>query len=161
MDFKDLKKILEQMVDADLRELEIEDKGFRLAAKRGPAGETQYVMAPQAGVAPAAASVSAPASFTGGAQENSGAAPAAGEDDGFDEIISPVVGTFYRSPSPEADSFVKVGDQVDTDTVVCIIEAMKVMNEIKAERKGIIRKILVENGDPLEYGQALFKIESN
>ncbi|MCK4982442.1 MAG: acetyl-CoA carboxylase biotin carboxyl carrier protein, partial [Victivallaceae bacterium] len=72
---------------------------------------------------------------------------------------APIVGTFYASPSPEAKAFVSVGDKVTVDTVVCIVEAMKVMNEIKAEKAGVIKEILVENSTPVEYGQALFVIE--
>lgn len=74
-------------------------------------------------------------------------------------INAPIVGTFYISPSPDAQPFVKVGDEVTADTVVCIVEAMKVMNEIKAEKNGVIREILVENSTPVEYGQALFVID--
>ena len=77
------------------------------------------------------------------------------------EVKSPMIGTFYRRPSPDADSFVEVGSVVEPDTVVCIIEAMKVMNEIKAEVKGTIAEVLLEDGKPVEYGQALFRIEPN
>jgi acetyl-CoA carboxylase biotin carboxyl carrier protein len=77
----------------------------------------------------------------------------------MDAVISPMVGTFYRAASPEGDVFVKVGDTVNEDTVVCIIEAMKVMNEIKAETHGVIRQILVENAEAVEYKQPLFKVE--
>ena len=74
-------------------------------------------------------------------------------------IKSPIVGTFYRSPSPESEAFVKIGDNVEPDSVVCIIEAMKLMNEIQAETTGVIAKIYVENGQPVEYGQPLFGIK--
>ena len=76
------------------------------------------------------------------------------------EIKSPMIGTFYRAPSPEAVNYVEVGTEVGPDTVVCIIEAMKVMNEIKAEAKGVITQVMVENGKPVEFGQPLFKIRS-
>ena len=76
------------------------------------------------------------------------------------EIKSPMIGTFYRKPSPESDSYVEVGDTVTADTVVCIIEAMKVMNEIKAEMSGVVTEILVEDGRPVEFGQALFRVRS-
>jgi len=158
MEFKDLKKILDQMVASELSELEIEDKGFRLSAKRGGGGEPQYLVSPQP--MPAALPASSPAPAATPPAEAGGTA-GGDSDDGFDAIVAPVVGTFYRSPSPESDPFVKVGDQVDEDTVVCIVEAMKVMNEIKAERKGVIRKALVDNGDPIEYGQPLFAIDPN
>jgi len=77
------------------------------------------------------------------------------------EVKSPMIGTFYRAPSPEAGSYVEVGSEVNPDTVVCIIEAMKVMNEIKAEVKGVITQILVENAKPVEFGQPLFKVRPN
>jgi acetyl-CoA carboxylase biotin carboxyl carrier protein len=85
------------------------------------------------------------------------AAPAAATDKGK-EISSPMVGTFYRAPSPDSDPFVKVGDHVDEETTVCIIEAMKVMNEIKADAKGVIQRIVAEEGKPVQYGEALFII---
>ena len=97
-------------------------------------------------VAPAPAAAPVPA-----------AAPAAPSKDKI--IESPIVGTFYRSSAPGADAFVKVGSKVDADTTVCIVEAMKVMNEIKAEKSGVIKEILIENGQPVEYGQALFVLE--
>ena len=74
------------------------------------------------------------------------------------EIKSPMIGTFYRAPSPEAASYIEIGSEVNPDTVVCIIEAMKVMNEIKAETKGVITQVLVENAKPVEFGQPLFKV---
>jgi acetyl-CoA carboxylase biotin carboxyl carrier protein len=80
--------------------------------------------------------------------------PAVGEI----EIKSPMIGTFYRAPSPEASSYIEVGSEVNLETAVCIIEAMKVMNEIKAEVKGVVTQILVENGKPVEFGQPLFKV---
>ena len=92
--------------------------------------------------------------------ESTGAAPAAPEVKAVQKTIdSPIVGTFYRSPSPEAKSFVNIGDRVSPETVVCIIEAMKVMNEVKAEKSGVIKEILIENASPVEYGQPLFVIE--
>ncbi|MHC4551292.1 MAG: acetyl-CoA carboxylase biotin carboxyl carrier protein, partial [Planctomycetota bacterium] len=83
----------------------------------------------------------------------------AGGDDGLEKIESPIVGTFYQAPSPEAGAYVKVGDKVTPETVVCIIEAMKVMNEIKAEKTGTIAEICCKDGEAIEYGQALFKIQ--
>lgn len=88
-----------------------------------------------------------------------GAAPEAAAAPGGPEIKSPMVGTFYSSPSPDAEPFVKVGQEVTPDTVVCIIEAMKVMNEIKAETKGTIVEIVADNGKPVQYGAALFRVE--
>ena len=150
MDFKDIKKIVEMVKQNGLTEFEMEDQGFRLALKRELPGSTPVVMQS----APVAAPAAAPAPAASEA-----AAPEAPPDDGMDVIPSPMVGTFYRSPTPDTDAFVSVGDKVDEDTVVCIIEAMKVMNEIKAEKKGIIRKALADNASSVEFGQPLFTIE--
>ena len=95
-----------------------------------------------------------------GAAGSAGAAAAA-EEPGTEAVTSPMVGTFYRAPKPDADHFVELDDEVEEDSVLCIIEAMKVMNEIKAEHKGQVVKILVENGEPVEYGQPLFLIAVN
>ena len=93
------------------------------------------------------------------ASAQSPAAPVAVDDSKFETIDSPIVGTFYRSPSPDAEPFVVIGKRVEADSVVCIIEAMKVMNEIKAEKSGVIKEILVGDATPVEYGQSLFVIE--
>ena len=151
MEIKDIKRIVELMKSNDLTEFSMKDEDFELALKRG--GEQQQVVyaAPAVGVpsvAPAAAPLAAPA-----------AAPVADEDDGLIEIPSPIVGTFYRKPAPDADNFAQVGTEVSEDSVVCIIEAMKVMNEIKAEVKGIIKKVLVDDASPVQYGQPLFLVE--
>ncbi|HEY4302005.1 MAG TPA: acetyl-CoA carboxylase biotin carboxyl carrier protein, partial [Candidatus Didemnitutus sp.] len=109
---------------------------------------------PFAAVAPAAAEPPPRSS------PSPGAALAATEDEtGFTYVKSPMVGTFYRSPSPDSPSFVDAGAKVDDKTVVCIIEAMKIMNEIQAETKGTVVEVLVENGQPVEYGQRLFKLK--
>jgi len=152
MDIREIKKILEMMKENDLAEFEMEDQGFRLAVKRRSRTEAPVVMqaAPVAlAAAPAPVAVAAPA------------APAAAKDEDADllTIAAPIVGTFYRSPAPDAGAFVTVGQEVDENTVVCIVEAMKVMNEIKAECRGVIRKILVENATAVQFGQALFKVE--
>lgn len=154
MELKEIKKIVEMMTENDLAEFLLEEEAFTLQLKRGTAGVTQIVSAPQmmAAAAPAAAPVqtAAPAA----------AAPAAADEDaGLVAIKSPMVGTFYRSPSPDSDVFVQVGQDVSKETVVCIVEAMKVMNEIQAEVKGKIKKILVDNATPVQFGQPLFLVE--
>ena len=153
MELKEIKKIVEMMTENDLAEFLLEEEAFTLQLKRGTAGVTQIVSAPQmAAPAPAAAPVqpAAPAA----------AVPAAAsEDAGLVAIKSPMVGTFYRSPSPDSDVFVQVGQDVNKETVVCIIEAMKVMNEIQAEVKGKIKKVLVDNATPVQFGQPLFLVE--
>lgn len=154
MELKEIKKIVEMMTENDLAEFLLEEEAFTLQLKRGTAGITQIVSAPQQMVAaPAAAPVQAAAPAA------APAAPAANGNEGLVEIKSPMVGTFYRSPSPDADSFVQIGQDITADTVVCIIEAMKVMNEIQAEVKGKIKKVLVDNATPVQFGQALFLVE--
>ena len=148
MELKEIKKIVEMMTENDLAEFLLEEEAFTLQLKRGTAGVTQMVSAPQM---VAAAPVQAAASA---------AAPAAvAEDAGLVAIKSPMVGTFYRSPSPDSDVFVQIGQDVNKETVVCIVEAMKVMNEIQAEVKGKIKKILVDNATPVQFGQPLFLVE--
>ena len=156
MDIQDIKQILEMMKESDLAKFELEDQGFRIAVERRVGGEPQVIMAASAPVmappmmaAPAAAPA-APAAPATAARD---------EDAGLKAITAPIVGTFYRSPTPDTDPFVSVGQEVDENTVVCIIEAMKVMNEIKAECRGVVRKILAENATAVQFGQALFKIE--
>ncbi len=148
MELKEIKKIVEMMTENDLAEFLLEEEAFTLQLKRGTAGVTQLVSAPQMMAAPAApASAVAPA------------APVVDANAGLIEIKSPMVGTFYRSPSPDSDSFVQIGQDITADSVVCIIEAMKVMNEIQAEVKGKIKKILVDNATPVQFGQPLFLVE--
>lgn len=148
LDLKDIKAIVDLMKRSDLTEFEIEEEGLRLRiARQGPQQATTYVAQP----APvAAAPVAAPAPA---------AAPAPKPVELGRVIKSPIVGTYYGAPSPDSPAFVKVGSVVTADTVVCIIEAMKVMNEIKAELNGTIAEILVQNGAPVEYGQPLFRIQ--
>lgn len=152
MDIKEIKRIIELMKDNELSEFELAEEGFRITVKRKVGGDPQVVMAPAvhqvALPQAAAASPAAPA-----------AAPAAAAPSNLVEIKSPMVGTFYRAASPEAEAFASVGKDIDDESVVCIVEAMKVMNEIKAEMKGVIRKILVENATPVEFGQPLFLVE--
>ena len=151
MELKEIKKIVEMMTENDLAEFLLEEEAFTLQLKRGTAGITQIVSAPQQMMA-------APAAATP-VQSAAPAAPVANGNEGLVEIKSPMVGTFYRSPSPDADSFVQIGQDITADSVVCIIEAMKVMNEIQAEVKGKIKKILVDNATPVQFGQALFLVE--
>ena len=151
MDFKDLKKIIELVKENDIMELDLQDGDFRLATKlRG--NDPVYVTA---SAAPQAAPASAPPTAP---HASGGEAPPVAKADA-PSIKSPMVGTFYRSSSPDADPFVKAGDLVEADSTVCIIEAMKVMNEIKAETSGRIAKVLVENAEAVEFGQPLFEIE--
>jgi acetyl-CoA carboxylase biotin carboxyl carrier protein len=147
-DLAELKRIVALMRSNELVELELEDEGRRVRLVRAGAGAPAAV-APVHHAAPVAAAA-APAA----------AAPAekpARESRGV-EITSPMVGTFYRAPSPDASPYAEVGDRVRKDTTVCIVEAMKVMNEIKSEVEGEILEILVQNGEPVEFGQPLFLV---
>ncbi len=158
MEMKDIKKIVALMRTNELSEFEMEDEGFRISIKRGNGHDGPImVSAPTGGPVMLAAPTGMPPSAP--APEAAAVAVAKEEDDDLAEIKSPMVGTFYRAASPDADSFVSVGTHVDEETVVCIVEAMKVMNEIKAEVSGVIKKILVENATAVEFGQPLFKVE--
>jgi len=149
------------MKRSELSEFEFEEEGFKIKIKRGSGGQPIITSAPLSGHPLPASSV--PVEATAPAPRTSApAAPASasGADEaGFAYVKSPMVGTFYRSPSPENPAFVEVNAKVEEKTVVCIIEAMKIMNEIQAETKGTIVEILVENGQPVEYGQRLFKVK--
>ncbi|MCC6682257.1 MAG: acetyl-CoA carboxylase biotin carboxyl carrier protein [Phycisphaeraceae bacterium] len=150
VDLKTLRQLIKLMTDNDLSELDLEDKGGeKIRLKRGaPApgsapGGVPYL------VAPPAASPAATSSGGGG-----------GDDlGGLVEIQSPMVGTYFAAPSPDAEAFVTVGAKVGPETVVCIIEAMKVFNEVKAELSGTIQKVLVENGQAVEFGQPLYLVK--
>jgi len=147
LDLKDIKAIIDLMKKNDLSVFEMEKDGFRLKLQKG-LGDQPVVSAP----ATTAPSLAAAASQTA-------AAPEAAADGGpLRDIVSPMVGTFYRATSPDAASFVDVGQSVSEDTVVCIIEAMKVMNEIKAETSGVIAEVVAENGKAVQFGQVLFRV---
>jgi acetyl-CoA carboxylase biotin carboxyl carrier protein len=150
VDLKDIKAIIDLMKKNSITEFELEEKDSKLRLKRGLNGGP--VVAPQADEAVPMISlpVAAAPMLT--------PAPAVVVNTGEIDIKSPMIGTFYRSPSPEAGSYCEPGTEVNPDSVVCIIEAMKVMNEIKAEVKGVITQLLVENGKPVEFGQPLFKV---
>ena len=148
MELKDIKAIIDLMKKNDLSVFEMEKDGFKLKLQKG-AGE-QTVFAPQ----PAAAPPAPASAFNAPAP----AVPEAALSAGLKDIVSPMVGTFYRAGSPDAPPFVDIGKEVNEETVVCIIEAMKVMNEIKAETKGVIAEVVAENGKPVQFGQVLFRV---
>ncbi len=149
MKLDEIKEVVELMLASDLVEFELEEEGRRIAIKRG-APPPAAPCPPPAPSAPAP-SAAAPAAL---------APPAAPEEEENCEIVkAPFVGTFYAAPSPDSPPYVKLGQEVNPDSVLCIVEAMKVMNEIKAEVRGIVREIMAENARPVQYGQPLFKIE--
>lgn len=152
MDLEQIKAIIAMMKENDLTEFSMEQDGLKIRIRRGPEGFQQTVT-----VAPPPPAASAPAVAASAAIETP--APAAAVPaSGLKYINSPMVGTLYRSPSPDAPHYIEVGQAVDEETVVCIIEAMKVMNEIKAEMKGVIAEVLIENAKPVEFGQKLFAV---
>ena len=144
MELKDIKAIIDLMRKNDLSVFEMEKDGFRLKLQKG-IGDQPIISTT------AAPAVSAPAAANG-------PAVAAIETTSLKEIVSPMVGTFYRGASPDAPPFVDVGTKVTEDTVVCIIEAMKVMNEIKAETSGVIAEVVAEGSKPVQFGQVLFRV---
>src|SRR2546423_165374 len=146
LDLKDIKAVIDLMRKNDLSVFEMEKDGFRLKLQKGAGEQTVYAQPPPAASAATAANAPAPA-------------PAAEKASALKDVLSPMVGTFYRAGSPEAQPFVDVGKEVSEETVVCIIEAMKVMNEIKAETKGVIAEIVAENGKPVQFGQVLFRVK--
>jgi acetyl-CoA carboxylase biotin carboxyl carrier protein len=149
VDLKDIKAIIDLMKKNSITEFELEQQDSKLRLKRGlnggspvPQADDSVPMIPlPMPYSTAAAPVAAPAANTGEI-----------------DIKSPMIGTFYRSPSPEASAYIEIGSEVGPESVVCIIEAMKVMNEIKSEVKGVVTQILVENGKPVEFGQPLYKV---
>jgi acetyl-CoA carboxylase biotin carboxyl carrier protein len=165
MDLKLIRNLVRIMERGEVDEIEIEDDkaGLRVRLRRGaaPGAMPQIMMLPGGGMA-------APGGPGYAHQPGYGAAPGAAGDGGgpaarpkgVEEITSPMIGTFYRAPAPDADPFADAGTKVEDESVVCIIEAMKVMNEIKAECAGEIVEVLVENGEPVEYGQPLFLVKT-
>jgi acetyl-CoA carboxylase biotin carboxyl carrier protein len=155
LELKDIKAVIDLMKKNDLSVFEMEKDGFKLKLQKG-AGDQTVFAAPANGLpasAPPAPSVApAPVSPAGPAVQETENGASLGE------IVSPMVGTFYRSGSPESPPFVDIGKEVTEETVVCIIEAMKVMNEIKAETKGVIAEIVAESGKPVQFGQVLFRV---
>lgn len=158
IDIRKLKELVRLMVANDLTELDLRDADEQVTLRRsGPAQAPQVVHAPAPMYAapPAApAAASAPASTAAPAAEKP-----ADDHAGLHRIESPMVGTYYASPNPDSPPFIKVGDHVTPDTVVCLIEAMKIFNEIKAECSGRVEKILIKNRDAVEFGQPLFVIK--
>ena len=153
MDLKDIKAIIDLMKKNSVSEFELEKQDFKIRLKRGingvpPAAQSEDTSMVAYSQPPPPAALAAASTVP----------PAAVEVSNELEVKSPMIGTFYRSPSPESAAYVEVGSEVNPDTVVCIIEAMKVMNEIKAEVKGVITQALVENAKPVEFGQPLFKV---
>jgi acetyl-CoA carboxylase biotin carboxyl carrier protein len=155
LELKDIKAVIDLMKKNDLSVFEMEKDGFKLKLQKGAGDQTVFAVPasalpasplPVLPVAPAPVSPAVPA-----VQETEKGAS-------LREIVSPMVGTFYRAGSPESPPFVDIGHEVTEETVVCIIEAMKVMNEVKAETRGVIAEIVAESGKPVQFGQVLFRV---
>jgi acetyl-CoA carboxylase biotin carboxyl carrier protein len=150
LDLKIIKQVIDLMKRSELSEFEFEEDGFKLRLSRESNNSVAPIIQSVAPVNPVTATPATPAPASSAEKEKA-------EDPNVETIKSPMVGTFYRAPSPDSANFTDEGKKVDVDSIVCIIEAMKVMNEIQAEVKGTITEILVEDGDAIEFGQPLFK----
>ena len=153
MELKDLKSLIKLVTDTDITEFKMENQDEKILIKRGSEKEVIHVAAPA--VAPVAAPVAAAQPAAPAATES----PAAADNSKYDAIPSPIVGTFYRKPSPDADPFVEVGDVIEAGQVLCLVEAMKLFNEIEAEFKCKIVEIVKDDAAPVEYGETLFLVE--
>jgi acetyl-CoA carboxylase biotin carboxyl carrier protein len=153
VELKDIKAIIDLMRKNDLSVFEMEKDGFRLKLQKGATEKTVSVVPMVSAVpSPAVAPQPAPAN-----KSESEAAPAP-DKTSLRDIVSPMVGTFFRAAAPDVPPFVDLGNEVTAETVVCIIEAMKVMNEIKAETSGVIAEVVAENGKPVQFGQVLYRV---
>ena len=152
MELEDIKAIIDLMKENDLSVFEMEKDGFRLKLQKGAGEQTVFSSMPlPPGTGAMSADQTPPVAQQTPGEKHAAATP-------FKEIVSPMVGTFYLAGAPDAPAFVDVGKSVTEETVVCIIEAMKVMNEIKAETSGVIAEIVAENGKPVQFGQVLFRV---
>ncbi len=165
MDIKEIKQVIDLMKRSDLLEFEIEEESLKLRIKRAPKNaeiaQQPVISLPAATHPPFLVEQPRQPVPTSPAQQSFSGPEKPQEDVNIDYIKAPMVGTFYRAPSPDSPSFVEVGTKIQSDTVLCIIEAMKVMNEIHAEVTGTIVEVLVESGESVEYGQALFKVKKH
>lgn len=156
MDLNNIKKLIKILEASEVTDLEVEENGVRIKLAK-KIRVTQNVTMPQANILP---SFSAPHEVARSGGEEKKSAEESSHA-GLHEVKSPIVGTFYRAPAPDADAYVQVGDTVSVGSVLCIVEAMKLMNEIESDVNGTIVKILVENGKPVEYNQPLFLIKTS
>ena len=154
MDLKDIRELVKLVDKSSVTQLKIDQDGMKISISKQT--ETQFVSAPQMA---APAIQQAPAVATTQVTASESTPNASDSNENYIEIKSPMVGTFYSSPSPDAAIFVKVGDTVEVGQALCIVEAMKIMNELQAENAGKIAKILVKDGDPVEFNQVLFLLD--
>jgi acetyl-CoA carboxylase biotin carboxyl carrier protein len=161
LDLKQIKQIIDLMKRSELTEFAVEEEGFKLKIRRGTNGLPIVSSGRSSNppFVPADSNSTPPMPVPASLQSNPPGIAAPAEDPDIVYVKSPMVGTFYRSPSPESKPFVDIGSKIEDNSLVCIIEAMKIMNEIQAEIKGTVVEILAENGQPVEYGQRLFKLK--
>jgi acetyl-CoA carboxylase biotin carboxyl carrier protein len=160
MDLDLIKKLIKVVEKSEITDFTVEEGELKISiSKKQP--ETNFVSMPQAqtAVTPPAPAQMPQTTPAAPVQTNDPETPAGSRDDNLHEVKSPIVGTFYRAPSPDADPFVKVGDKVSAGTTLCIVEAMKLMNEIESDVNGTVVKILVDNATPVEYNQPMFLIK--
>ena len=164
MTLNEVKELIELVAQKGFAEFEVEHSGFKLKivarSAAGAVAAPAFVESSSVNLSTPSAAAARPVETSTTAPLVAAAEPAPSTEEDLLVVTSPIVGTFYRASSPTADPFVKVGDNVDVGTVLCIVEAMKLMNEIEAEQAGEIVKIYVENGQPVEYGQPLFGIRA-
>ena len=160
MNIKEVKDLIQEVLQSDISEFELEQTGTRIKLKRGFSNEASTAASTPAPSAVVSFAPPEPIAAETAAPSDDSATDAAGdeEDSSLHVIASPIVGTFYRAPSPGAESFVKLGDHVEEGTILCIVEAMKLMNEIPSDIEGEVARVYVENGHPVEFGQKLFGI---
>jgi acetyl-CoA carboxylase biotin carboxyl carrier protein len=153
-DVRKIRRLVELMKEHDLAEIDLQQGDVRIQLRRGSSGVPTVVAVPQTAPAPTPAAAGSPT------PESDSSGAAVGNTKGIVLIKSPMVGTFYAAPDPDSPPFVKVGDHIGPETTVCIVEAMKVFNQIPAETAGRIIAVLAENGAPVEFGQPLFKVDT-
>ncbi len=157
VNFQELRELLSAIAQTDITELELKSDEFELTVKKGTViTRTEIPSLSEVSIVPAAPSIP---SNSVTSQSSEVASPSNVEKQKWLEIIAPMVGTFYRAPAPEEPPFVDVGDRISTGQAVCIIEAMKLMNELEAEVSGQVVEILVQNGEPVEFGQVLMRVD--
>jgi acetyl-CoA carboxylase biotin carboxyl carrier protein len=155
IDLKQLKELMRSLKQFDISELELEKNGERIKLARAPEGAV-----PALGLTPSVLGVSVPPPGAQPAPSAAAAAASSADDASITYVTSPFVGTFYSAATPGSEAFVKVGSEIKPGQTLCIVEAMKLMNEIGSDFSGVIRRVLVENGQPVEYGQPLFLVET-
>ena len=166
LDIRKLKELIRLMVENELTEIDLKDEKETVSLRREGSQAPVVQVSPAPAAPPAAPAPAAPATPAAPAPAPAASAPAAApaaepspaDTSNLEQITSPMVGTFYSAAKPESPAFANVGDTVTADTTVCIVEAMKIFNEFKAEQSGVIEKVLVSNGDSVEFGQALFLV---